>query len=332
MSIDNKVLQFEIWNECNNGCLFCFNKYVYRTTVEEKIQTLNLIYSKLTDDEFIKNYNKVAFIGGEFFQGQLNNKSVRKLFFKLIEQIDKLLNANIINGFWVTATLISKNQDDLFEMLNSIRKKECIWICTSYDTYGRFHTLDAENAWHDNILKIKDISNKIFVNSTTILTGQFIDKYINGEFNIDAFQTYNQCSWYSKPPLLPDSCCLTKKQYNDKIIQNFFPTRHRFLEFLLKFKLSESEFEYDKLFNTQFRSDVFIKTADKGRSILVRDKIVETEQIANSNSCADLRNFNDIQLKRQKTCANCNHSAEYALYVDSDECFLCDKKRIKALS
>lgn len=33
----DKVLQFEVWNECNNACTFCSNKYVYDISAEEKI-------------------------------------------------------------------------------------------------------------------------------------------------------------------------------------------------------------------------------------------------------------------------------------------------------
>ena len=33
--MEDRVIQFEIWNECNNNCKFCSNKFVYNITDEE---------------------------------------------------------------------------------------------------------------------------------------------------------------------------------------------------------------------------------------------------------------------------------------------------------
>ena len=275
----DKVLQFEVWNECNNACTFCSNKYVYDISAEEKIQNLQIVKAKLADSKSIREYSKIGLIGGEFFQGQLKDKNVKSLYLSVIDMLNLLLDTGKIKEYWTTATLIAENQDDLFEHLDHISDKSKVWICTSYDTSGRFHTSKMLESWKNNMKKLKTFFPEIHINTTTILTGDFIEEYLTGKFSIHKFTSEFDSTWFSKPPMLPSECTETKIEFNKKV-NNFFPTRKRFLEFLLKFKMQESDVEYDKLFNTQLRADALIKsdyTDHANRMVIERNKSTDEE-------------------------------------------------------
>ena len=328
--LDSRVIQFEIWNECNNGCKFCFNRYVYDLSDEQKLRSLNIVLQKISDLEIYKTYNKIAFIGGEFFQGQLRNNEVREAFFKTIDKINELLEAGYIEEFWITATLTIGKQEDLFELFKRIKKHSAIWICTSYDAVGRF-TPEKLLAWQENMQAIKAYDPSIRINVTTIITGQFADDYLSGKFKLDEFRSKYQCAWFSKTPLLPAGCGMTKAEYN-KTIPNFFPSRKPFLSFLTMFRQQESAFDYDKLYGSEFRSNALIKTySDDQMLVLLRDKSSKNDRIGIvSNEDFQQHAYKGISFV-QKTCKCCNHSQEYQLYVDSDRCFICDKEMIKQM-
>lgn len=328
----DRVLQFEIWNECNNACAFCSNKHVYDTTNEEKIRNLDIVEKHLRDRTYIREYSKVGLIGGEFFQGQLKSNDVRRKFFDLVHVINQLLDENIINEYWVTATLIGEDQSDLFEHLRIISDISKVWVCTSYDTIGRFHTDKMYQNWVKNMHILKQIYPKIHINVTSILTGDFIDRYIRGEINVNYFMNEFGSTWFSKPPMLPSESNIGKKEFNDKVLHNFFPKRHRFLEFLMKFRSQETEFEYDKLFNTDLRADSLIKTDYNdhlNRMIIQRNKSTNEEItlcVGNDDYKSGILKAKNINNDTNK---GCQHNRAYTPYVDSDACFYCDKMMMR---
>lgn len=221
---------------------------------------LDVVAKKIETKDLYKTYNTIAFIGGEFFQGQLRDFEVRSKFFDLLQVVSEKLEKGYLKNFWITTTLTHENQDDLFSMLNIMKCHEKIWLCTSYDTTGRFHTEKHKKNWNNNIKYIKKHYPKININITSILTGSFIDEYLAGKFNIKKFCTEHFCTWYSKPPMVPQNFAGSKKDFNEKVLPNFFPQRNKFLQFLMKFKATESEFDYDKLFNMELRSDSFVRS------------------------------------------------------------------------
>ena len=157
MLINKKELQFELWRECNLQCTYCYNGlYNKKTTSEEKIKNLITIYNMVSDlsNYTDKKFNVISFIGGEFFQGQLNDIKVKELFFKLIKKIDFLLENNYIKEFWLCATLVTGDQIDLYKTLSLIHDLSKVWICTSYDTIGRFHTISLYKNWENHIVKL----------------------------------------------------------------------------------------------------------------------------------------------------------------------------------
>lgn len=326
--VDSRVLQFEIWNECNNGCAFCFNKHVYDTSIEQKLHSLRVVLQKLDDPSTLKSYNKIAFIGGEFFQGQLHDVAVREAFFKAVDKVNELLEQGSIIEFWITATLTIGHQEDLFELFKRVKKHDAIWICTSYDAVGRF-TPEKLAAWQRNMQAIKAYDNRIKINVTTIISGQFAADYLAGKFKLDEFSARYGCAWFSKTPLLPTGCGMSKAEYN-KAIPNFFPKRKQFLKFLAMFRQQETEFDYDKLYGSEFRSNALIKTYGNDELlVLLRDKEHKNDKVGVVSDSDFTHSTFATSNFQQSTCKCCNHSQEYQLYVDSDRCFICDKVLIR---
>ena len=158
---------------------------------------------------------------------------------------------------------------------------------------------------------------EVRINTTSILTGSFIDMYLDGSFNLDEFKARYNTTMFFKPPVKPDNMLhLTNEEIN-KRIPNFFPTRKKFLQFLMTYKEREGEGAYDQLYSNDLRADEIVKNYnedDKRGLLFVRDKENMSEHIDN------LPDDENIQL------LPCGHPKMFQSYVDSDECCVCDKK------
>ena len=164
-----KALQGELWHNCNVNCDFCYlKKNRIISSTEEKIANIQKFKNIISVEG--KEYNAIGLIGGEFFQGQL--KGCKKEFLDLINFIYSQEN---IEEVWLTASLIDKNQDDLFETLSRCTNKRTL-ICTSYDTIGRFKSEEQHMQWFDNVNIL--LNMHFDVHSTIIITQDFIDKVL----------------------------------------------------------------------------------------------------------------------------------------------------------
>jgi sulfatase maturation enzyme AslB (radical SAM superfamily) len=104
-----KSLQFELWEDCNSGCKFCYLGKYRDTSPITKIKSLQSTIEKISDMSIYNNYNVLSYIGGEFFQGQLNDPTVRKLFFELIDKTAYLSDNNYLKQVWITTTMTIGN-------------------------------------------------------------------------------------------------------------------------------------------------------------------------------------------------------------------------------
>lgn len=320
--LDTKTLQFELWQECNNHCTFCYLNDGNRFTPDEiKIKSLHNVIEKVSDKSVLKNFNCIGLIGGEFFQGQLKNPEVKSLFYSLIDKISNLYNSNEINEVWITATLTIGKQEDLYEILKKFNNHRRVWISTSWDSIGRFKSEKMKNNWEFHIHHLKEVYPELKFNTTMILTGDLIDKYLSGEFGtFESFCECNQTSLFFKQcgPLVKCHVNTLEDSRKSKIdsnlvLQNFFPTRSKFIQFLTKFKNQETADMWSRLFNIQYRADDLIRTFNDGHSLT---------SIRTKNSAFEVAE--DVHMK-------CGHPITYAAYIDSDKCCLCDKIRISQI-
>lgn len=158
---------------------------------------------------------------------------------------------------------------------------------------------------------------EVKLNTTSILTGDFIEKYLNDEFDIEDFKAKYHTNLFLKTTVKPGHLShLTKQEINDKI-GNFFPTQEKFQEFLFTYYSREGEDEYHKLFSNDLRADEVRKNfndENKRNIKFIRDKNTLEETI----DCIDEHIDN----------LSCGHSSIYQSYVDSDDCSICDKQQI----
>ena len=317
----SKQLQFELWQECNSKCKFCYlGKENCYTPNEIKLQSLQNALDKISDLSIYKEYDTLSYLGGEFFQGQLNTPEIKSKFMELMKKTAWLYEHNYIKHVWIYATLTIGDQKDLYETLNLFNKKDELWILTSYDSIGRFHTPKMLETWQYHMKNIHNLYPEIKLNTTSILTGDFIEKYLNDNIDIKEFKATYHTNLFLKTTVKPGHLShLSKQEINDKI-GNFFPTQERFQEFLFTFYMREGAEEYHNLFSNDLRADEVRKNynIDTKRNIkFIRDKQTLEETI-------DLIDEHIDNL-------SCGHSTIYQCYVDSDDCCICNKQEIGEL-
>ena len=310
-------IQYELWRECNCKCTYCtLGIDNCLTSNELKLQSMQTAIDEMK--QFKSNeHQTVGFIGGEFFQGQLNTPEIKSKFMELITEANNLLNNNIVKDLWLNASLLIGNQDDLYEAINLIDDKTKLWVLTSYDTIGRFHTSKMLDTWKYHMNKLHNDYPEVKLNTTSILTGDFIEKYLNDEFDIEDFKAKYHTNLFLKTTVKPGHLShLTKQEINDKI-GNFFPKQEKFQEVLFTYYSREGEDEYHKLFSNDLRADEVRKNfndENKRNIKFIRDKNTLEETI----DCID-EHIDNLP---------CGHSSIYQSYVDSDDCSICDKQQI----
>ena len=310
-----KQLQFELWKECNNRCTFCYlGDTNLHTSDEVKLNNLEKALEIIRNKDLYKEYDTVGFIGGEFFQGQLNTATIKNKFFELVTEVKSLIKEGLIRNLWICATLTIGDQRDLYEVLEILKDiQEHVWILTSYDTLGRFHTNGMEESWKANMLNIKNEYPFLNLNTTTIITGDLIEKYLSGQFSFKELKERYQTALFIKLCAYADGKYMNKDVAN-KALGNFFPKRNNFLAFLRKIKISDPDL-YDKLFNIEYRADTLLCEYQDSKILISRNKETKMESF-------------DPTIDH---ILPCGHLSIYNCYLDSDKCALCDKALIDKL-
>lgn len=312
-----KTLQYELWHECNNHCVYCSlgRKDNCFTDDAAKISILDTTISEVS--ELVQGeVDTLGFIGGEFFQGQLTNPNVKHRFMSLLDLSNSLLNNGIIRNLWINATMTTGSQSDLYEALALIDKKEDLWVLTSYDTKGRFHTEDKLLTWQKNMERLHKEYPAVKVNTTMIITGDFIHQYMSGEFDLQGFMAQYHTNVFLKTPVKPDDMTeLTRQEINEKFGYEFFPLHKDFLEFLIKYKMKEGSEAYSELFSNDLKAEEMRKNYN-------------SEELRNVPFIRD-NTYNEVmqcdpELKEIEALP-CGHSNIYNAYSDCDGCVICDK-------
>ena len=318
----SKSLQFELWQECNNSCVFCYlgddNKH---TDDCVKLQSIERAYQKISDMSNYPEYNVIGYIGGEFFQGQLRNKQVKDAFYRLMEKTAELYNSKTIKQVWISATLNIGEQQDLYNIVELFKDKSDLWITTSWDTIGRFKTTKMEQTWQYHMKKLKQLYPEIKINICTILTDDVITKYLDGSLSFKKMMDeyganffFKQCGAVGGSVNQYDIAAIRQSKIDsNNILPGFFPTRAKFLKFLAKFKREESEDMWTRLFDIKFRSDDLYRNHNDGQVKLTHREKNTRKEVDDSEAMP------------------CGHPVVYMAYYDSDKCMLCDKQNMSNL-
>lgn len=336
-NVGRKSYQWELWAMCNNLCDFCYLGDTNRETNKEvQLISLNKVLKNIDELDFTV-YNNISLIGGEFFQGQMDDPEVHDKFMELIQKCCDLYNAKKIGAMWITCTLTTGDQKHLYEMLDLIEKNGCMpkpeygssgfWLCTSWDAKGRFHTpRNAEN-WDYHMRNIHEKYPWVKFNTTIILTAEMMDLYINNEWKPHDFMEKYHTSLFFKQCGLGDvniyayafnGMPTDEKWYNykqkiqERIGWNFFPTRDQSIKFLRKFATEDADL-YDRLYNIYYRADELHRNYNDGESAT-----------NNRNKGSKIESDSSVEMQINY----CGHLYNYAPYIDSNKCCMCDKLAI----
>ena len=309
--MSKKQVQFELWEECNSKCKFCYLGHNNcETPVERKICGIQNAIDVITNLDS-NEYDTVSLMGGELFQGQMSNDLVKEKYIELIHLIHELSRKGMLKHVWIYATLTIGDQKDLYDTLD-ILKDDNVWVLTSYDTLGRFHTNKMFENWEYHVKNIKTSYN-VDLNITSIITGDLIEKYLAGEFSFKHIIEKYGCSVFPKLCSLPYNLYSSKKEMNEKI-GNFFPTRDNFMKFMTNLKRDDQD-SYNKMFNINYRADTLY--------VNYKDVILKETRHKDEWFETDTRGIDDR--------LNCGHSGFYNCYIDSDKCALCDKMILEGI-
>lgn len=334
---NKKSYQWELWSECNSKCNFCYlGKENTNCSIERHIKSL-IDLNKAIDSLDFNIYDNVSLIGGEFFQGQLKDESVRYLFYTTLKKLFTLYHNNKLNSMWITATLTIGDQKDLYELLNMASTTRCslakptensgLWICTSWDSKGRFHTDKMRENWEYHMKKISKDYPWVKKNTTIILSKPFIEEYLNGEIDLRKFQEEFKTSLFFKQPgvfsisqdkeqqdskSLEENWLKKKEELNKYIGFDFYPTRNEFIKFLSAFKANNPEL-FPKLFNIQYRADELHRNFNN-----------------EDHDTKVIREKTKLQSETAPFNLPCGHVCNYACYIDNNKCCLCDKEIIES--
>ena len=333
-NIGRKSFQWELWPMCNNLCDFCYLGDTNRETNKEvQMKSLNRVHEAIDNLDFTV-YNNVSLIGGEFFQGQMDDPEIHDSFMALIQKCCDLYNAKKIGSVWITCTMTIGDQKHLYEMLDLIEKNGCMpkpeygssgfWLCTSWDAKGRFHMKSNEENWDFHMRNIYEKYPWIKFNCTIILTGALVEMYLNDEWKPKEFAEKYHTTFFFKQCGLGDVNVYAfafsgmptdakwmkyKEKIQERIGWNFFPTRNEFLKFLRKFATKDADL-YNRLYNIYFRADELHRNYNDGETSTNNRRKGEKVE---SDSAVEMQiNY-------------CGHLYNYAPYIDSNKCCMCDK-------
>lgn len=236
---DNKLIQYELWMDCNHHCPFCYNKN--QPNEKDKLGLLERIKDKLRGPE-VKEFNTIGLIGGEIFDPDIyGSEEVKESFVDLCSMCMDALVENNMRVFYLATNLLYEDTSVLYRVLEMADKRGIInkiCVCTSWDTKYRFKNKEQELLWEKNMLDLHEKYPTLLLHVESILTQWYVDSVLSGEFDIKAFcEKFHTHIDYMAP-----NCGYNyeSKQAFIKDVPGFFPTRSSFLKFLNKGILEET--------------------------------------------------------------------------------------------
>lgn len=249
--MDN-FIQYELWKDCKNGCKFCFNK---GQPDLDKLKSLDFVKQKIQEPE-VDDYNEIGFIGGEFFDDQLNDRKIWTKFIKLFDICKQKIDCGKLKKIYLTTSLIYDSKKLLvpfLDYLNDIDIINNLLICTSYESKYRFHTQSMLESWQHNMLFLHEKYPSLKLHTEMIVTQFFIDEVLNDKFSITDFKKkYHTEIDYIEPA---SGFYYIDKKDLCKDIKDFFPTKDSFIKFLIKTAIKNKEIQLYKFLSMNIRSD-----------------------------------------------------------------------------
>lgn len=259
-----KFIQYQLWQDCRNGCKFCSEG---NQKIIDKEWSLTYVLDKLSDPEVL-DYDDMGVIGGEIFDNQLENPTVKELFYKIFEKSSTMHFDKIC----VATNLLYDMNDYLIPFLNYLKELGIlhkILLCTSYDLKYRFHTESRRKLWEDNMKWLHTNYPELQTHVEIILTQFFIDAVLANEFSITDFQN----EFHTRIDYIDPSSGM---MYNDKKecetnVPGFFPTKKSYIKFLIEKGIKSKEIDLSCMISYQLRANK-IYHLDQGEYVIYNDR------------------------------------------------------------
>lgn len=294
----NTIL-FELWKSCKNNCTFCVNKYMFEKS--DTIKTNLIRYIEYLDN--LSEKTEIGLVGGELFDGSLDDLCVKDEFFSFIKKICQKYKAGLITNLCLFTNLLydSTFLINFLEFLykNGIDYKN-VKLSTSFDYKGRFLREESQAVWENNLKLIKEKFPTIEINCEMILTDYLCKTVLSDKINLKDFQRkYNIPLTLTQPYL--GFKFSNKKELDDLYGGDFFLRRKMFIN-TCKYLFETNQLNDNNLFIDANTSDLTFVVENENDLAVLRDKPYK-------NSCM-------------------GRKEEHFGYIDSDKDIFEDIKRI----
>jgi hypothetical protein len=274
-----KFIQFQVWQDCKNGCRFCSEKQY----PSNKLDDIKFVLNKLNSEEMLE-FDEVGIIGGEFFDDQLEDAEVQEKFYEMCYKMCTMHFKKI----YIATSLIYDMSIYFAPFLDKLREwgvADKVLICTSWDSFLRFSTFDKYVQWKVNMGLLRRYYSDFKTHIEVILTGHFIDSVLSGAINITELSTqYNSRIDFIEPT---SGLSYKDKHALQKVCPNFFPTKEQFMKFIKSECVSKKTVDIRCLISYQIRaSRVYHK--DQGKFVCYydrRDPAFKVESLDTSYKC-----------------------------------------------
>lgn len=252
---EHRFLQFNLWKDCNNNCEFCFYRGHKKLDTQKKLSSIAFVKERLLDLEESDFYNEIGFIGGEFFDNQLENSRVRKEFYNLFRLLMKKKQRGKLDRIYITTNLIFDADKYLRPFLTFLKNLDLLDItllCTSYDLKYRFHNEEALKLWEKNMIELSQEFNTM-IHTEMIVTQALIDAVLSKTFDINEFcNKFNTRIDYIEPS---SGFYFYDKKECEKEVKDFFPKREDFIKFIQYTAIDNNFIDLSKFLSMRIRSD-----------------------------------------------------------------------------
>lgn len=284
MNGTKKLVEFLLWDNCNNHCKFCFlkenNPCPSFLDNNGRAKSLSEVHKYITTNWDFGD--DILLCGGELFDTPMNN-SLKSEFDKLLNTIvTKMLDGSIGYLYINTNLLYDINMSLIYFLtilsINGLLTR--LRFTTSYDIYGRFKTDKDRELFFNNVKTIKTMFPIVNIVANIVMTKQFCEEIERG-LNISQFQNEYKLDVNLIPYII--------------LTEDMSPERDRVLNTL-------------ELVDNQIPG--YINTM--------------IDRFTLSTSRKLLKYFEGKLLELTSDNSSCGHSNNFRRYSKSGECFICD--------
>lgn len=188
-----KIVEFLLWDNCNNHCRFCFlkNKNSLNSFIgdEERGHAIKCAHEYLNSDDFPVG-SDVLLCGGELFDTKFT-EGTKKEWTSFLEDLTLKAQFKFVDHIYVNTNLIYNINDELKDFLDKIESTELfdkLNFTTSYDPVGRYKTREDRKLFFDNIKRLHEAYPNLKIVANMIMTKPVCDLILSNQLSIAALQ------------------------------------------------------------------------------------------------------------------------------------------------